>query len=198
MKINNATAFIVLIAAALPFSQCYAAGKILQCKSVEQGQSFTLKTISVSNDIEKIVLTGPTGNSHEYLLEGIKKIPLIKEKQNIEPQNFKKEHTESKTTISNKVEEYKVLKKRMSQDFKVITKNCIKEENLPSSSLVERFRQDSIRMCSYPGKGEDFYKAYLKQVEVLYQYFKGSDLKAMNLAINALNRIKKECHSKHK
>lgn len=72
-------------------------------------------------------------------LSDIKKIPLVKKKQNIEPQNFKKGHTESKTTISNKVEDYKFLKKRMSKDFKVIMKNCKKEQSLPDLSLIERF-----------------------------------------------------------
>ena len=80
MKVVNGLVFIFITGAMLSFSQCYAAVQTLQCKSIEQDQLFTLKTISVTHDIEKVVLTDSKGNGHEYLVEGIKKIPVGDEK----------------------------------------------------------------------------------------------------------------------
>ena len=65
-----------------------------------------------------------------------KKVPLVKEEPNFKPQNLKDGYTEVKPIIGNKVENYKELKKRMSQDFKAIIKSCMKERSIPESLLV--------------------------------------------------------------
>jgi len=80
LKIDNTTIFVVLAGIMLPFSQCYAAVQSLQCKSIEQEQHFTLNTFSVTGDIEKVIVTDSKGSSYEYLVEGIKKIPVGDEK----------------------------------------------------------------------------------------------------------------------
>ena len=126
-----------------------------------------------------------------------KKVPLVKEEPNFKPQNLKDGYTEVKPIIGNKVENYKELKKRMSQDFKAIIKSCMKERSIPESLLVERFYQDSIDMCNYQDKGEEFYKTYLKQVKIFFQAFKASDLKAIGSSVTSLNQIKKKCHGKY-
>jgi len=64
----------------LPFTQSYAQVQSLRCNGVEQQQLFTLQTIAVTKDIEKIVTTDLTGKNHEYLLEGVKNIPVGDEK----------------------------------------------------------------------------------------------------------------------
>jgi len=64
----------------LPFSPCIAAVQSLQCNGIEQDQLFTLKTIAVTKDLDKVVTTDLTGKSHEYLIEGIKNIPVGEEK----------------------------------------------------------------------------------------------------------------------
>jgi XXXCH domain-containing protein len=96
------------------------------------------------------------------------------------------------------VDGYKDLKKRMAKDFKAIKKSCIQEQAIPGSDLVERFYQDSKTMCTYPNKGEEFYEAFLKQADSLYEAFNTSDLKAMNLAVESLVQSRKDCHEKHK
>lgn len=97
-----------------------------------------------------------------------------------------------------KVEKYKNLKKRMSKDFKSIKKCCSEGQTMPESDVLERFYRDSKTMCTYPNKGEEFYETYMIQAEFLYEAFKTSDLKAMNTAIECLDRIKSDCHDKHK
>jgi len=131
-------------------------------------------------------------------LEDINKITLNEEKEAIEAKNVRKGNTASKAAIHNEAENYKALKKRMTQDIKILMKKCIKEQSLPDPSLIERFYRDSLTMCNYTDKGDYYYKTYLKQVEMLYQSFKNSDLKSINSAISSLDRIKKECHSKYK
>ncbi|MCP4681249.1 MAG: GAK system XXXCH domain-containing protein, partial [Desulfobacterales bacterium] len=61
-----------------------------------------------------------------------------------------------------------------------------------------RFYQDSIAMCSYRDKGEEFYKAYLEQTEAFIKAFKASDLNTFSSAITSLNKLKKQCHDKYK
>ena len=96
------------------------------------------------------------------------------------------------------VDDYKDLKKSMAKDFKAIKKSCTQEQALPESDLVERFYRDSKTMCTYPNKGEEFYEAFLKQADFLYEAFKSSDLNAMNAAVESLVQSRKDCHEKHK
>ena len=126
------------------------------------------------------------------------KTPLVNEDPYIEPQNLNDRYTKAKSITGKNVENFKDLKKRMSQDFEAITKSCIKDQSIPEAILVERFYQDSIAMCTYQGKGEEFYETYLKQVNVFYQAFKASDLKVLSSSITSLSQIKKHCHSKYK
>lgn len=106
--------------------------------------------------------------------------------------------SEPVSSTGHDVDDYKELKKRMAKDFKAIKKSCIQEQALPGSDLVEQFYQDSKTMCTHPNKGEEFYEAFLKQTDLLYEAFNTSDLKAMNSAVEALVQSRKDCHEKHK
>ena len=110
------------------------------------------------------------------------------------------EEEEVESTLSTVTgdESYMDLKRRMSKDFKAIKNSCIQEQTLPAPDLVERFYRDSKTMCTYPSKGKDFFETYLKQVDLFYEAFKTSDLKAMGSAVTALGEIRKNCHNKHK
>ncbi len=94
--------------------------------------------------------------------------------------------------------DYKELKKRMSKDFKAIKKSCMQEQAIPESDLIEQFYQDSKTMCTYQNKGEEFYEAFLKQADSLYEAFKTSDLNAMNSVVESLVQSRKDCHEKNK
>lgn len=76
LKLDYVIVFIFLIAAGLPFSLCCATGRTLECVSVEEGHHLTLKAEAVADGFEKIVLTGSSGLEQEYLIEGVKKIPV--------------------------------------------------------------------------------------------------------------------------
>ncbi|MBC8554383.1 MAG: GAK system XXXCH domain-containing protein [Candidatus Brocadiales bacterium] len=111
-----------------------------------------------------------------------------------------KEDSEGESTSSTglAVESYKDLKMRMSKDFKAIKKSCLVEQAIPESDLVERFYHDSKTMCTYPNKGEEFYEAFLKQADSLYEAFNTSDLKAMSSAVESLAQSRSDCHEKNK
>ena len=80
MNVDNRLIFILLLGAMLPITQCYASSQVLQCNSAEHDTLFTLKTISVNDDIEKVIVTRDKGESSEYLIEGVKKIPVGNER----------------------------------------------------------------------------------------------------------------------
>jgi len=111
-----------------------------------------------------------------------------------------KEDSEGESTSSTglAVENYKDLKMRMSKDFKAIKKSCLVEQAIPESDLVERFYHDSKTMCTYPNKGEEFYEAFLKQANSLYEAFNTSDLKVMSSSVESLAQSRSDCHEKHK
>ncbi len=115
-------------------------------------------------------------------------------------ENHLSEKEDGKTVLSvePEVENYKDLKKRMSIDFKAIKKSCIQEQVIPNQDLLERFFLDAKTMCTYPNKGEEFYEAFLKQAENLFEAFKISDMKAMTSAIESLVQARTDCHAKYK
>jgi cephalosporin hydroxylase len=76
LRIDYAIVSVILTGAGLFFPQCCAAGQTLECTGVEESHHFTLRAVPVAYGLEKIVLTGPSGIRHEYLVEGVKKIPV--------------------------------------------------------------------------------------------------------------------------
>ncbi len=123
---------------------------------------------------------------------------VVEAKQRHGSRGPRKKGTGPKKAAGKKTENYKTLKKRMSKDFNAIAKCCRDEETLPDASLVEQFCRDSKQMCTYKGKGDAFYDAYLKAVESFYRGFLATDLEAIHFAVDSLKRMKKECHHKYK
>ncbi|MHC4307714.1 MAG: GAK system XXXCH domain-containing protein [Planctomycetota bacterium] len=123
---------------------------------------------------------------------------LLSETKEGEGKGKEEGEDESKSSTGSDVENYKELKKRMSKDFKAIKKSCMVEQAIPESDLIEGFYRDLKTMCTYPNKGEEFYEAFLKQADSLYEAFKTSDLNAMNAAVESLVQSRKDCHEKHK
>ena len=91
---------------------------------------------------------------------------------------------------------YKGLKKRMKQFFKAIV-TALRAGLPPDADIVAAFIADSRLMTSYPGKGDAFYPAYDAEVERLEAAAAAGDVEAMTASVAALDRMKKECHSRH-
>ncbi len=91
---------------------------------------------------------------------------------------------------------YKGLKKRMKHFFKAMVMS-LRAGQAPDGDVVAAFVADSRLMTAYPGRGDAFYPAYDAEVDRLEAAFAARDLEAMTAAVAALDRMKKECHSRH-
>lgn len=91
---------------------------------------------------------------------------------------------------------YKSLKKRMKHTFKAIVL-ALRAGAAPDAASLGSFIADSRLMTSYPGKGDAFYPAYDAEVDRLEAAAASGDLDAMTASVAALDRMKKECHSRH-
>lgn len=80
MRANCVVVLIITTIAVTLWSWCLAAVPTLECRGVEDNQGFAFRTVSVAHGFEKVVMTGPNGARHEYLIEGARKIPVGDEK----------------------------------------------------------------------------------------------------------------------
>ena len=94
-------------------------------------------------------------------------------------------------------EQYGSLKKRMKTYFKAIGQAGTAGA-MPADELISTFLADSRSMVSYPGKGDEFYPAYMDACEALQQAFDQKDPTALHDACRALARCMAECHARYK
>lgn len=91
---------------------------------------------------------------------------------------------------------YKSLKKRMKNTFKGLVL-ALRAGQAPNAGPLAAFIADSRLMTAYPGKGDAFYPAYDAEIDRLEAAAAAGDLAAMTDSVAALDRMKKECHSRH-
>ena len=91
---------------------------------------------------------------------------------------------------------YKSLKKRMKSSFKLIVMS-LRAGQIPTPDAVASFIADSRVMIRFPGKGDAFYPAYDAEVDRFAAAAAAGDVAAMTASAAALDRMKKECHSRH-
>lgn len=91
---------------------------------------------------------------------------------------------------------YKSLKKRMKNTFKGLVL-ALRAGQVPGAGPLAAFIADSRLMTAYPGKGDAFYPAYDAEIDRLEAAAAAGDLAAMTDSVAALDRMKKECHSRH-
>ncbi|MEE4356211.1 MAG: GAK system XXXCH domain-containing protein [Desulfococcaceae bacterium] len=92
---------------------------------------------------------------------------------------------------------YKEIKKRMKKSFKGMNESLIMDI-LPSESLATSFLQDSKLMISYNEYGAEHYPEYDKICSDFRKAFENKDTEGCKSAYLELNRLKKECHKRHK
>jgi len=91
---------------------------------------------------------------------------------------------------------YKNLKKGMKQTFKGVVA-ALRAGVAPDAALLGEFIAASRTMTSYPGRGDAFYPAYDAEIDRLEAAAAAGDVQAMTASAAALDRMKKECHSRH-
>ena len=91
---------------------------------------------------------------------------------------------------------YKGLKKRMKSTFRAI-RDALLAGAAPDAGVAASFVADSRLMTRYPGKGDAYYAAYDAEVDRFEQAQAAGDVAALTASAAALDRLKKECHSRH-
>jgi len=91
---------------------------------------------------------------------------------------------------------YKSLKKHMKQTFKAIGA-ALAAGQMPPALEAQSFIADSRLMVSYPGKGDEFYAAYLEKTEAFQAALDAADIEAMKSLYQDLVQLKRDCHSRY-
>jgi XXXCH domain-containing protein len=94
-------------------------------------------------------------------------------------------------------EDYDDLKKRMKENFKIIFKD-LNNGVLPSPAVVEIFLVDAEKMCTYPGKGDEYYEQFRKGCARFREAFEAGDFPACQSRCVDLNDMKTRCHADYK
>lgn len=93
--------------------------------------------------------------------------------------------------------QYKDLKKRMGNSFKVIFK-MIHQGQKPPQEAIDEFLADSELMVSYPGYGDPYYDIYTKACEEFKAAYEADNMDRLNKAVDELVHQKGHCHAKYK
>lgn len=91
---------------------------------------------------------------------------------------------------------YKSLKKHMKQTFKAIGA-ALAAGQMPPALEAQSFIADSRLMVSYPGKGDEFFAAYLEYTNAFEAALAASDLEALKTVHRELAQLKRDCHSRY-
>ena len=92
---------------------------------------------------------------------------------------------------------YKALKKRLKGSFAEL-KKLLTQDVPPSAAMVRRFLDDSSRMISFPGLGDEHYERYQRCCLEFEKAFASGDLEAMRHSLAAVEACKKTCHAHYK
>lgn len=96
-----------------------------------------------------------------------------------------------------KFPKYKDLKKRMNGQFKKILES-LSNDALPPETVVTAFLADSKLMIKYPKYGAEYYGDFDQACTRFREAYVRHDLAACKTAGGELDRLKRDCHKKHK
>lgn len=92
---------------------------------------------------------------------------------------------------------FKTLKKQLQFTFNAMRKGS-EQHQLPSDELIQQFCENSKQMVTYQGEGNPEYRRYTQAVNNLKAAFDDRNLHRFKATIETLNKLKNECHRKHK
>jgi XXXCH domain-containing protein len=91
----------------------------------------------------------------------------------------------------------KTLKKRMGKSFKSFMKKIDKGE-LPERDLIARWCEDADLMGSLLDQGGEHVHSFKEKCHELLESVEQRQIASAQEAAAALNRMRKECHSRYK
>jgi XXXCH domain-containing protein len=99
--------------------------------------------------------------------------------------------------FSDASETYKALKKRMQTTFKRLGVT-IAANRIPDKPLIHTFETEVLEMIRFPDRGEPHYDAFAAGCRHLVEACRGNRIEDVRCAFEALNRMKKDCHTRYK
>lgn len=101
-------------------------------------------------------------------------------------------------TIGGKVDTpLKTLKKRMSKSFKELLK-AMDDGRLPTLDLVASWCEDADLMVTLLDRGNEHFHSFQGKCHELMESVERRQMELAKAAAAALNRMRKECHLRHK
>lgn len=100
-------------------------------------------------------------------------------------------------TFSDPSGAYKALKKRMQATFKRLGVT-IAANRIPDDPLIQAFESQVSEMIRFPDRGEPHYDAFQAGCRHLVEACRGNRIEDVRRAFEALNRMKKDCHTRYK
>jgi XXXCH domain-containing protein len=91
----------------------------------------------------------------------------------------------------------KTLKKRMSKSFKDLLKE-MDDGRLPALDSVARWCEDAELMVTLLDQGQEHFHSFQGKCQELLESVEQRQLESAKAAAAALNRMRKECHSRYK
>jgi len=94
-------------------------------------------------------------------------------------------------------EAYKTLKKRMQATLKEVGR-AVSENRVPSEHVIDTFQKDVSAMIRFPDRGEPHYEAFETLGQRLAEACERNRIEDIRQAFEALNKMKKDCHTRYK
>ena len=91
----------------------------------------------------------------------------------------------------------KTLKKRMSKSFKALLKT-LESGRLPALDLVASWCEDADVMVTLLDRGKEHSHSFQGKCHDLLESVEQQRIESAKAAAEALNRMRKECHSRYK
>ncbi|MBN2810018.1 MAG: GAK system XXXCH domain-containing protein [Deltaproteobacteria bacterium] len=113
------------------------------------------------------------------------------------PENFTYDPELEKETLNDPKLKYSELKKMMKQSFAALNRALIDDE-MPNTNLVAAFLQQSARMTTFSGHGDEFYALYSDACYEFKLAFDEGNMVRMQLGLENLRNIKRRCHERFK
>jgi XXXCH domain-containing protein len=91
----------------------------------------------------------------------------------------------------------KTLKKRMAKSFKTLLKT-MDDGRLPTLDVVASWCEDADLMKTLLDRGNEHFDSFQGKCHELLESVKERRIESARAAAEALNRMRKECHSRYK
>lgn len=113
------------------------------------------------------------------------------------PEEFEYNPESERELLENPKLKYSKLKKMMKKSYAELCR-AVQNDILPPADLVENFINQSAKMVTYGGRGDEHYGRYSDACFNFERAYDDGDQEKMKTALARVQKIKKECHEHYK